>query len=644
MKDIRIVRLTLDHFKGQRHFVLEPNGGDCTVYGDNAAGKTTLYDALIWLLFGKDSKGQGSFDIKPLGADGKVLDHEAITAVEAVLSIDGEESILKKTYYEVWSTKRGSAAASYDGNTSDYYINSVPAKKYEFDHAVSALVDEGLFKALTGVTWFCGELDWRKRRAALFEIGQVASDAEIMAKAPTFAPLAAAMGRMTLDELKKKLQAERKGYVGIRNDLPVRLDECRKTVEELEGIDFAALTAERDSRAVRRDALTSDLQKLSGNTLLDAKRNERGRLMNELTALEKENIAHRKSQELPQENTAGIRAQVKALEGTLLRLMEEQRRELKLADTCDSSVNAYREKWNQINAEAFNGAICPTCGRLLEGERLHAAEAGFQADKQSRMDQTVQEAQIVKTQAADHRSRAEAAADDAAKIENQIAELSDRLAAAERTEQPVIENIPGYDARRESLSKSIAAIDGEIAQMSMDGAAVQEEIQGKIRALNEEIDTIGGTIAKKAVLEFTRERMSQLRADAAAAAEKLERLDQLLFLAEEFVRYKTKVVEDEINSRFSVVRWKLFDEQVNGGLAECCEAMVNGVPYSSLNSGMRINAGIDVISTLSFHHGVRVPLVVDNAETVTALRRMDTQMIRLVVSEKDKELRCKYEN
>ena len=63
-----------------------------------------------------------------------------------------------------------------------------------------------------------------------------------------------------------------------------------------------------------------------------------------------------------------------------------------------------------------------------------------------------------------------------------------------------------------------------------------------------------------------------------------------------------------------------------------------------LNNGMKINVGIDIINALSRHYGVTVPLFVDNAEGVTRLEESDTQVIRLVVSEHDKELRLEYEN
>lgn len=69
----------------------------------------------------------------------------------------------------------------------------------------------------------------------------------------------------------------------------------------------------------------------------------------------------------------------------------------------------------------------------------------------------------------------------------------------------------------------------------------------------------------------------------------------------------------------------------------------DGVSYVGLNNGAKINVGIDIINTLSRHYGVAVPLFVDNAESVTNLEYAATQVIRLVVSESDKKLRCENE-
>ena len=118
----------------------------------------------------------------------------------------------------------------------------------------------------------------------------------------------------------------------------------------------------------------------------------------------------------------------------------------------------------------------------------------------------------------------------------------------------------------------------------------------------------------------------------------------MLFLLEEFTRYKTRYIEDGVNGLFRLAKFRLFREQANGGLEERCDVTFKGIPYGSLNNGARINVGIDIINTLSRVYGVEVPLFVDNAESVTRIEKMKTQVIRLVVSEPDKELRCLYED
>ena len=105
------------------------------------------------------------------------------------------------------------------------------------------------------------------------------------------------------------------------------------------------------------------------------------------------------------------------------------------------------------------------------------------------------------------------------------------------------------------------------------------------------------------------------------------------------MRWKAESIEDNVNGLFSAVTFRLFREQANSGLEERCDVVVNGVPLASLNNGARINAGVDVIRRLAEHYGVRVPLFVDNAESVTRLADAGTQVVRLVVSEKDKVLR-----
>lgn len=645
MKILKLNRLSIDNFKGQRRLALDFGGRSASIYGDNAAGKTTVYDALTWLLFGKDSRGQGNFDIKPLGPGGEVLDHTAVTSVEAVLLDGAGEVSLKKTYYEKWSTKRGSAEETYDGNTSDYYIDGVPCKKYEFERRVAELVDEDVFRLLTSVTYFCSGLDWRERRRVLYDVCGVASDGEIMAGSERFAPLSEAMGRLTLDDYKKKLQAERKGLTGVREDVPVRLDECRKTVEELEGIDFAALQRERDDRAGKRDALAAELLKLDHSALLDAKRNERDGAKNRLAALENENAAHRQSQvRPPSDDGSGLRRERDSMERSIARWTDEKAAADREIARCTDEVEACRARWKEVSAREFEGAACPTCGQELPEKLLSAARERFEAEKSAELRDTVADSERFKGRAEEARKRRDALIGEIVAAENRVAELADLLAAVKPAEQPPILDMPDYGEKKSALTAELEALETDIARLMGESASIRAEAEGKVKSLEEEMAAIGGTLAKRDVLEYTRGRMEDLRVEAKAAAERLEAIDKMLFLCDEFTRYKTRFIEEGVNSRFSMVRFRLFAEQVNGGLAECCDATVDGVPYQSLNNGARINAGLDVIAVLSEHYGVKVPLFIDNAESVTALRDTGTQTVRLVVSAADKELRCEYEN
>ena len=240
MTGIKILRLVLENFKCHKLLALTPDGNSMSVYGDNAAGKTSIYDALTWLLFGKDSQGNGekNIDIKPLDATGAVADHGAITSVEAELEVNGERICLKRTYREVWSTKRGSSVETFDGNTSEYYVDGVPCKKFAFDDRISELVPEDTFRLLTSVSYFAKDLPWQKRREVLFDMAGTMSDQDIMASAPQFLPLVEAMGKLSLEDYKKKLQAERKGLTNAKTDIPARISECQKTVEDLSGLDL----------------------------------------------------------------------------------------------------------------------------------------------------------------------------------------------------------------------------------------------------------------------------------------------------------------------------------------------------------------------------------------------------------------------
>ncbi|NLL89347.1 MAG: hypothetical protein GX228_10610, partial [Firmicutes bacterium] len=159
-----------------------------------------------------------------------------------------------------------------------------------------------------------------------------------------------------------------------------------------------------------------------------------------------------------------------------------------------------------------------------------------------------------------------------------------------------------------------------------------DEISGAIQALEQ-------AKARFEARESGLKRIEELKAEERKLAAEYEELERQLYLTEEFIRTKVRLLEEKINSKFKLARFKLFNTLVNGGIEECCETTFQGIPYSNLNNGARLNIGLDIINTLAEHYGFEAPIFVDNAEAVTQLIPTTGQQIRLIVSAQDKKLR-----
>lgn len=633
--------LVIENFKGCEQMKLNLEGRSADLYGDNAVGKTTIYDAITWLLFGKDSRGQTAFEVKPLGGDGQVKDHGAVTSVEAVLEVNGVATSLEKRYFEKWTTRRGCSEAQYGGNTSEYFLDGAPVTKTAFSAAVADIIPEERFRTLTSTTWFCEGMDWKKRREMLFEICNTPSEDILLAQEERFAPLVKDKGTLTLEAYKAKLTRERKGLSEARDSTPARLDELKRTVGELANIDFGGITLERSAVSNRLEKLRSELLAMNHGGLIDQKRNELAEVRNQMNQLRNENDSHRISQMAPvaEDPRPKLERERREVQSSIQKIYDNLEADERYEDELDEKIQQCRDNWASIDSEVFSADTCRACGQTLPPSRLEEARSEFVAYQQDRKDDQIKNADSLKQMLAivgDRRVRQHAEVES---MQFMLNEIAVQMAAYVPQDIPVIEDMPQYHQQMEHLSQQEAGLMMAIDVVQSDSGTIRREIEGRILQLEGEVSQLDRLLAKQAVLDYSRERITELNTGAKETARKLDGLDKLLFLMDEFTRFKTQYIEESINQKFQLVRFKLFGEQVNGGVAECCEATVGGVPYTSLNNGARINAGVDVIRTLSQHFGTTVPLVVDNAESVTQLERLPGQVIRLVVSSMDKKLR-----
>ena len=634
--NILLKSLDLVHFKCFPGLHLDFHEGVNNIYGENAAGKTSVYDALTWLLFNKDSAGNARPDIKPTGAPAG-----AMPEVTAILEVDGEPIKLRKVLREKWEKPRGSSIERYAGDTRDYYIDDVPLAENEYKRRIAELIGEEQFRLLTDVWAVTSKMHWKDRRTLLAEICGLPEDKQLLAAAPQFAELNEKAGRRTVDEYKSVLMKQRKDMNANLNTLPVRVDECSRMVAELESLDFAAAHSESDRLQAERERLQGEIVKLSNNTLAAQARNERDELKNQLSELEVENNAHLASQRVPVEDeTPALTAALDRAKHEADRLTRTIAQETDYIASGETRLNYYRARWRAIDAEPFTADRCPTCGQVFPAERLAESRVAFAEHQKQRKDALLEDSKMVKQGIAAAKDRLLAAETALKTAQDEVQKAQITLDSYTPPVEITPENLPDYDRRKGAILTLIADADKRIDRLTGDTEQERRRLETALSAVTAEKLRHDAVLAKEQTLADTRRRIAELQAEQRTAAAEVEQMDRLIAMCEEFTRYRVQAITESVNSRFRLTRWRLFTEQVNGGLADCCEPMDrNGSTFDGTNNAMKINIGMDIIDTLSEFYGVRVPLFVDNAESVTQLQPIGSQVVRLVVSEQDKELR-----
>jgi chromosome segregation ATPase len=649
MKEIVLDRLTISHFKGVENLEIMPMGQNLTIFGSNATGKTTIYDALTWLLFGKDSLGSNTFEIKPLADDGAVKDHNAVTTVEAQLSVKDDPHPaytmnLRREFHEVWTTQRGKSNAVFSGHTTEFYMDGVPTQANTYKDAVSELVDEAVFKSLTSVTEFCRDKAWQKRRDTLYELANAPDDMLLMTSNPVFSPLAAMVGKSGVDGLKASLQAERGAIKKAQDSIPARIDELKKQIVELQAVDFDAIQMERDQRQKELDELKTELLGLQHNTALDAARNEARKFDLELQDLSGKNMAYRNSQDVPVEDNTPALRNVLELHTQAYKRASRQLDALKrtVAGYEDNIKNA-RAAWYAENGKTFNPGSCPTCGQPWPEAQKSRLESEWQTAHKAALDTLSQRGKAYTANLNDANTQIESVKNDMVSEEGEIAKAQEALDSYKPGVQPEIMDLPGYAETYQAGMNNLIAANDKVNELRRNSQNVIRACEESVRAKQDDLNRLSSSLAKREFLTSMNQSVKDREKEQAEKAARLDEIDDVLSLIEDFTRFKVGAIEESVNSLFSIVRWKLFKTQINGGIAECCDATVNGIPYNSLNNGARINAGIDVINALSTHYGVSVPLFIDNAESVVNIIPTIEQVVRLVVSEKDAALRIEQD-
>ena len=652
MKRITIEELHLLNFRGARDVRVSFAAGTNIVSGDNGTGKSTLMDAFLWLLFGKDAEERKDYEIKRLEA-GETLRRTDAT-VECRLDVDGQQNTLRRSLREVWSKPRGATEPVFKGNETEYTINDVPKKMSEFDAWVAEhLAPADVFRLLTDAGCF-PRLKWEKQREKLFELAGGVDEEAVKASVDGLADLLARLSDKSLEDYKKELAARKRKLRKALEEIPARSDQTRLMIPTTDAREvWERKLADVDARLAALNREAADFAARERARGAEARRR-----VEEVEAL-KTRMA-RRTAEL---RRAAIEEAEKKNEGR--RQVETRLRDLKAADAeatrrlkdakgevdelalrinqKEESCERLRAAWYAESARPYTGDnVCPHCLQPLPEEMQRDNRRRFEESKNERLSQIQTDGHRTKaeiTRLEEEMKTAEARLDRAAGdafdaeasaeiLREELAEMPDRVEPA--AVDPMADE--AYRAMAEELERLEADAPQTLPASETNGG---EAITARLATLNRERDTIRRGLSDCDTADSLRAEIRRLDEEARTLAQQLSDVDRDEDTMRRYTRARIEAMEQRVNSLFRTVRFRLFEYTNEGGEVDTCVPLVgdDGVPYPVANTAAQVWAGLEIIRVLQQHAGVSAPVFVDGAERVTHFPRMDHQAILLKVAQ-----------
>ena len=639
MRNVFIKEISIENFKGCTNAKYS-FGNKNTVSGANASGKTTMFDAVTWALFNKDSLGVEKFNIRPLDADGKQIDNVEIK-VEVTFVVDGKEKVLTKVQKQNWVKKRGFSESILQGNVNSYEVDGYPKTEKDYKDCVADIVSEDLFKMLTSPTYFTS-LKWKEQREILMKFVTDVADLELALGNPQFAELVDEIEKApSTDDIQKKYQKALTEWKKKAAEIPVRIDEARKQKVD---IDIAEL--ELGKRSIQEQLQANLDKQIAEDGLLESFKN----ISNDISELQ---IAQQQLKANANKDAYTKRIEIKAKADEVLfeketeeRSLAKRQRELSVQNSRlyrdKESLKELQGKFRELQERKFdeNSLFCKLCGQPLPLTDREALKGDYERNRTKELNEITTRGNALNDEIKEIKANIEKLTDEISETEQRVKELEDEYKNVLAEKETVVENVNVEEsAEYKELSKQIEDKKKQLLELS-DMENAKKMLKAEEIILRNQLDNIEREIAKSELNDILDDRIAELQSEQKIVAQKVADQEKTIYLLEEFIRFKMDAISSNINEKFDGVCFKLFENQLNGGLKECCECTVNGVPYSSLNNGHRIVAGLKIIKALQELYGVSAPIFVDNAESVNDFNfpKMDSQLILLAVSN-DKKLK-----
>lgn len=639
--NVTLRSLELENFKGIKHLLIHFDGKDADIYGENETKKTTLADGFYWLFSDKDTMDQSpqKFDIKPLDENNEPI-HGLTTRVKATVDIEKNQKTSQKTYEkkyeEDWNRKKGSTEEVFTGHTITRYVSGANLSKTKFDKDIEeTIAPEKIFRLLIDPLYFNEQMDWKERREILTDYVGGIENQEVFETNEKLRELEEVLEQRTLEHEKERLKNQKNDLDDQLDEIPIKINEANHNAPELPRREKQDIKDEIKDIKLQKKELEKQLSGIENGGEIAEKRKKLAELDTQLQQIK---LEHTKDYD---EKISELNSDSKKIQDDIDNLkrkisnkqtdIKENKSKMKeLKEKVNELVTAFNEvKSEEINVEDK----CPTCGQELPTDQLEEAKKKANLDKSKRLENISEQGNAKKQKYLKLREKN-------VKLSDEIADLKGEMQGLKNVKDDLFEELSELEEKSEAYqenfqyqkkTKEKENIQESINQIEDNSEGAKKEIEDKIEKLEAKISALNSELKKFDDHEKVKNRIKELKDEQKKLFKRHQEIERKLNLCGKFEKTKAELLEGKVNDKFKFAKFKLFKRHINGSIEPTCRTIYKGVPYNTnLNNGHKTIVGLDIINTLADYYGIRIPIFVDNYESVTSEIESESQLIKLI--------------
>jgi hypothetical protein len=638
MKKILLKKLTLENWRAQ-NTVIEFSGGVTEIRAKNGVGKSTLFNAWVWLLCGTDAQDRSNYDLYDTNYEQSKDTPTAM--VQAELEVDGVELILKRCAKSQWTRPRGReewVKALSDKYT--FFVDNVEYQAKQYQEAVSQLFmgqDADMIKMMINPLQNLN-LDWKTLRERFQHIIGAITEADYQGDYSLIKnDIAkhgfnnAKQGVMNLvTTFKNDLKKIKDDIAAKKRTLPdlSQCDEAQRQIEQKKAriaeID-AEITGIGDANKPyieKRNAEEKAIQEKNGELIFA----QGTHLRNEEAKVREAESQYRamlaKQKEIEAYNNS-LDAKARQLE-TDISLAKEDVKYL------TETHKELHEQRDNVKARLFvYNDVCPTCGQVLPYDEAKVSQArmNFSDAKEREVAAIVEKGKAVRVRLDARTARLkELEAQRGTFVPKETIDLTPYIKAVNEAKASIVPF---------EQTEEYAKLTAELQELQSNRTEIPEardtaELQNEKNKLLNEVQTLAEITAYRSIYAKISSDISSKEDEQNSTLQKLVQEEHKLAKFVEYEREHASIVSCRANKFLKIANVKMLTVNKSGEYADCCVITCDSVG-NTMNRASVIRVGVDVANAFQRYFNVQAPLFVDDVDCIAdeLIPETEGQQIRL---------------